>query len=391
MRDVSDAQHRSWRHPEYLGRPDDELADLSDPCPRRAGGTAYTSTPNSPEAFTVSYASGRWAPAKVLIMPAGTESSQLNGLACVPAGGCVAVGTYTTSAGPSYSFIATLSRARWAVTHLPLPSSDITASLNGITCTAPGDCVAVGSIDTLRYGEMPMVVMEAKGRWQEPSEIMPPAEPTPRYSVDQLWSVACQRARTCVAVGVYNVTAGPSGLVTRPVITIESAGRWLPARGIHAPADTARITGAPGVGVLDAAGLRSVSCAWHGPCLAAGLYFATPGRARALAVSELHGRWSPTQELIPASGATAACNDAFCLITGGGPTLTSPGTAVTYTRGQWGPAVLIRPPADAGQSPGRGYELQIGGVACYPSGRCIAVGSYIDKSVHRVLLVATRS
>jgi hypothetical protein len=357
-----------------------------------AGGTFFTSTPDSPDAFTVSYTSGKWAPAKPLIMPAGTTSSQLNGLACVASGPCMAVGTYTTSAGPSYGFVAEQSRGRWApATRLLQSANDRIASLNGVTCTAPGDCVAVGSIYTPRHGEMPMIVTEASGRWQKPSEISPPAKPTPRYGGDQLSSVACQRTGYCVAVGVYNVTADPSHLTVRPMVVIESHERWLPARGIQAPADTASIPDAPGVGVLDAVGLGSVSCAPHGPCLATGTYLATPAQFRGLAVSELHGRWGSTQELIPARGTTVACNIAYCLIAGGGSARASPGIAVTYARGRWGQVAAIRPPADANQSAAMRYQIDFGGVACFPGGRCIAAGSYIDKSGHRAPVVATRS
>jgi len=46
---------------------------------------------------------------------------------------------------------------------LPLPAGDTIATLNGVTCTAPGDCVAVGSLNTVRDGEMPMVAAEQSG------------------------------------------------------------------------------------------------------------------------------------------------------------------------------------------------------------------------------------
>jgi len=175
------------------------------------------------------------------------------------------------------------------------------------------------------------------------------------------------------------------------MVAIEAHGRWLPARGIQAPADTASIPDAPGVGVPAAAGLGSVSCAPDGPCLASGTYLAAPAQFRGLAVSELHGRRGPAQELIPARGTTVACTIACCLIAGGGSARASPGTAVTYARGRWGPAAAIRPPADASQSAAMGYQLLIEAVVCFPGGRCIAAGSCIDKSGHRAALVATRS
>src|SRR5215469_2606834 len=76
-----------------------------------AGGTAYNATAVGPVAFAATYAHGSWASARILTMPPGTTSSQLNGMSCVAPGPCVAVGTYQTSAGPSFGFIAEQSGA----------------------------------------------------------------------------------------------------------------------------------------------------------------------------------------------------------------------------------------------------------------------------------------
>ena len=245
-----------------------------------------------------------------------------------------------------------------------------------------------------------MVAAEQSGRWQLPAVIRPPAKPTPNFGGDQLWSVACQRPAYCVAVGEYNVTANSSQLVQRPMMTTESAGRWLPAQGLSAPGDVASIPNAPGVGRLDSAGLHSVSCAPQGPCLAAGAYLAVPAQGpaakpqiRSLAISELNGRWSAPQELPPGFGAASACTIPYCLIAESGAGPISPGTAVSYAGGRWSRAAAINPPADASRSTGPrpGYLLQIAGVVCFSDGRCIAAGSYIDKSNRREPMVAIRS
>jgi hypothetical protein len=251
--------------------------------------------------------------------------------------------------------------------------------------------VAVGSVNTLREGEMPMVVAEVDGRWQQPAEISLPAKPTPRFGGDQLWSVTCQRTGYCVAVGEYNVTATSAQLVSRPMMTTESAGRWLPARGLSAPADTALIPNAPGVGALDYASLQSVSCAGPGECLASGVYLTGQAHWRSLAMSYLNGRWGPPQELIGGRGTTSACAIAYCLMAGSGAGPTSPGIALTYAGGRWSQVAAINPPADADHSPHRGYEIEIGDAVCFSGGDCIAVGSYIDKSGQREPMVATRS
>jgi hypothetical protein len=327
-------------------------------------------------------------------MPPGTTSSQLNGLACVQSGPCVAVGIYQPSAGLSAGFFATQFGGNWApVTPLALPVGDTIASLNSVTCPAAGDCVAVGSVNTAQDGEMPMVVAEVNRRWQLPSVIRPPAKPTPRDGGDQLWSVACHRTGYCVAVGEYNVTADSAQLVRMPMMATESGGRWLPARGLNAPGDIARIPNAPGVGTLEYAGLKSVSCAPHGQCLAAGSYLATQAEWRSLAVNDLTGRWGAPQELIPGQGAASACTIAYCLIAASGAGPTSPGAAISYAGGRWSQVAAINPPADASRSapPRRGYQLEISGVVCFAAGRCVAAGSYIDKLDRRVPMIAARS
>ena len=150
---------------------------------------------------------------------------------------------------------------------------------------------------------------------------------------------------------------------------------------------------APGVGTLDYAGLKTVSCAPRGQCLAASTYLAAQAQLRSLAVSDLSGRWGAPQELLPGKAAASTCTIAYCLIAAGGAGPTSPGAAVSYVDGRWSQAAAIGPPADASRSapPRRGYQLEISGVVCFAAGRCVAAGSYIDKSGRRVPMIATRS
>ncbi len=349
-----------------------------------AGGTAYTGTPDSPDAFTITYGGGRWARAAMLPMPPRTVSSQLNDVACEPPGSCVAVGTGTYArSGLQYAFVATETNGHWAaVIRVRLPGSDLADSLNGVTCTSVGNCVAVGSLQNVKYGELPMIVTEVSSTWQTAAIMMPPSLASSNVAGDQLSSVACQAAGSCVAVGEYNTITNPSQEARRPMAVIEIRGRWLRAQTIKAPADLGTYDG------NSFAGLLSVSCMPHGGCVAVGDYAGPQMQRLGMAVSEVNERWSPI-ELLPSAN-SVACTNASCLEVGSGATLTSPGSAITYAHGRWGHAVTVRPPANASTSIVRGGDAVELDTACLPSGQCVVVGSYYDKSGHRVLLAATR-
>ena len=76
--------------------------------------------------------------------PNGTRSSALLGIFCTAANTCIAVGTYTTSAG-SMTLAERWNGTSWSIVPTPNPTGATGAQLNQVSCTAANACTAVGS------------------------------------------------------------------------------------------------------------------------------------------------------------------------------------------------------------------------------------------------------
>jgi hypothetical protein len=352
-----------------------------------AVGNAYYASVNSPRAFAMAEVGGKWGKAQTL--PVGGESSTVSGVACAPQGPCVAVGKIETGAAPRL-FVEAERHGRWSAGQaVRMAASEIPGDLNGVACPRPGDCVAVGAAEGAGNYQVPIVVTESNGTWQEAAEITLPRSTGRHDRGGDLSSVACGAPGSCLAVGYYNVV--PSGAVTRPMAVAESQARWSPARAVVAPPAAVPAGGAD---PPDFMGLDSLGCIPDGSCLAVGASRTLQAWEGGMAATEWNGHWGRTMELPPL--AVATCNGSYCLAITSATSSLSPVVAITYARGRWGRGAWVRPPADADRSPSAGgYGLEIGGVTCFPAGRCLAVGAYIakpgpDHLPHRYLLVATR-
>ena len=125
----------------------------------------------------------------------------LNSLACTSPGWCVAAGSYTDTHGRLQGLIETLERGSWTAATAALPAdaaADQKTHLNGVACTAPGSCIAVGTyagpggitqglIETIKDGSL----RAARG---------------PNLAGKhggELDAIACPGPGNCVAVGDY--------------------------------------------------------------------------------------------------------------------------------------------------------------------------------------------
>jgi hypothetical protein len=222
-------------------------------------------------------------------------------------------------------------------------TQDQTPQFNAVTCTSPGNCVAVGSYNDTRHSErgiydnQAMVVTEKRGVWSRGSKVMLPAGTNPPAG-DQsasLASVACTGPGSCVAVGTFT----NAGDLFQPMVASETKGVWGRASEIVLPSD-ANATTASGVG------LDSVACTSQGNCVAVGAYDDnSPGQQSMVAVE---------------------------------------------TRGIWGPASKLTLPSNADTSPGD-QDAALNSVVCTSPGSCVAVGSYADATGSQQPMVATEA
>jgi hypothetical protein len=240
------------------------------------------STVNLPEhGYVASEVNGIWGTAievpgdAALATEAGSMSP--SALSCSAPGDCVAVGSYTTSralAAPSRAFIVTESGGTWSAA-AALPGMRY---LQVIDCPDAGDCVAGG---TDAQGNA-AIVQEAQRRWGDPAEIpgIQALAPPDEKGISAVNTLACPTAATCAVGGGYIEGAGGSqpGMPQSQVFLAgEVRGTW----------GTAGMP--PGMATLGAGStpvLVELACAAPGNCAAGGFYVTAQSATGAFITAE---------------------------------------------------------------------------------------------------------
>jgi hypothetical protein len=209
-------------------------------------------------------------PAGAAAVQAAAEGTALLGsVACPATGSCVAVGQYTERGGAAAAFTDTLSGGTWTPTTAPLPADAAgagqLAGLFGISCQAPGNCVAVGHYTSARGQARYLADTLSGGTWTAATPLLPAdAAATQEWNPRQATALdvaAYQAAGSCVAFGSY--IAG-NGAVNGAIDTLTD-GTWTAAKAPLPP-------GAATAG-QDAFFDRAV-CPAPGNCVAVGVYTA---------------------------------------------------------------------------------------------------------------------
>ena len=135
----------------------------------------------------------------LLIVVSGITLAGLLAVCSVPTASASAVGTDTDGFGPLVS----------------IPGGQVGGGyLGAVSCTAPGDCTAVGTSDQPpgSLNEQPLYVTESDGTW---------GTPTLLAGAGSLSAVSCTSAGDCIAVG-DTPGPGPFG----PFYVTEFNGTW---------------------------------------------------------------------------------------------------------------------------------------------------------------------
>jgi hypothetical protein len=205
---------------------------------------------------------GTWARAFRSPLPGDrivSAITALNGVHCTSTKNCIAVGQYTNISG-NQGFIVHSTGGVWGHALLaPLPvraKSNFITQLDGVTCTSPGNCTAVGQYVNTDPAREAMILSEVAGVWVSSKRVLLPAD-AHRDPWAGLFSITCSFVRYCTAVGVYQGINGGQGL-----IEVEAGGTWR--RGVPAPLPTGQSLTNRSVQLL------SVSCTSFGNCRAVG-------------------------------------------------------------------------------------------------------------------------
>lgn len=239
---------------------------------------------------------------------------------------------------------------------VPTPTLTHTgASLNGVSCTSPVSCMAVGSEGTPRNSTLFTLAEQWNGTaWDV---VTTPAPLTPGGT--SLATVSCTGPSDCMAVGYYGYNNGTGTSVTL-------AEQWNGTSWHQRAAPTPGRSGT----------LGGVSCPAAADCMAVGAHFVPTGN---LVNATLAERWDGTHWSVqptpnPAGagaaglGRVSCTSPAACIAVGGGVDQTGESgfnVAEAWNGTSWN---LLRTPNPGATS----NELR--GVSCASPAACMAVG-----------------
>jgi hypothetical protein len=309
-----------------------------------SGRMAGTSYP-----FAESWNGQAW---KTLAVAPGQDT--LTGISCPAPGLCMAVGHTGPLAEQNPSPAAELwNGSTWSVLSLPAVPGGQSAELSAVSCASAVSCVAVGFTGPL-YGGPNTTLAEA---WDGTSwKVL--ATPSPGISRNLLTGISCTSASSCIAVGSSDVNLGT------PLIEQWDGQSWsVLAAAIPAGARESSLDG--------------VSCSSADACMAVGSYEAASTQHRVLTERWDGAGW----RLLAAPNPFPYPNDdslgsVSCPAADGCMAVGSPG--FDSLAEQWN---------------GRSWQVRrsgqidvLAGVACPSAARCVAVGSYINRADRRVTL-----
>jgi len=279
-------------------------------------------------------------------VPAGASRSFLNGVSCLSASACTAVGNYQSGKLAHVPLAERWNGTSWSIQPVPGPGAP-RSGLAGVSCLSAGFCAAAGS-QTSRW-QVPTPLAEA---WNGTAWSIEKTPAPATFTQTILSGVACPTAADCFAVGSSGSGSGFGTL----------AERW---DGSSWSIQQTPVTG----GIQDYLG--GIACTSATSCEAVGGVFAAHG-GRALAEAWNGSSWSVQK--IPSApphnstflAAVSCASPSSCVAVGNAGGSPAVPIAETWNGSSWS----IRMPVPAG--PG---DSSLASVSCVSPGNCIAVGA----------------
>lgn len=217
-------------------------------------GTPAAAQPGTPYAARTAPALAKMPAWKVVPSPnpgPASASVELNGVSCVSAASCTAVGFGFVSSGGgvrSKTLIESWNGTRWSVAASPNPAAGAPGdTLQGVSCVSVASCTAVGSTGSGK------TLIES--RHQDSWSVVPSPNAGPASASDDLLGVSCLSAGSCTAAGGYeNRNSVPPA---KTLIESWNGTRWT-------------VLTSPNLKENDV--LSGVSCGSAASCTAAGSY-----------------------------------------------------------------------------------------------------------------------
>lgn len=164
-------------------------------------GVGYSVKSGKKTAFAVGRnAESKWV-TQAMPEPAGATSSELHGVDCVSTTFCMAVGSYSLSAGePQWAWSATWNGSTWTLQTVAKPTGSPQRSvLLDVSCASASSCTGVGAYRTSGGTQVSFVERWNGVSWSHQ------ASPNPVGSTNTVFQgVSCTSGALCVAVGDWN-------------------------------------------------------------------------------------------------------------------------------------------------------------------------------------------
>jgi hypothetical protein len=254
------------------------------------------------EAMVVSEVRGKWSRAVEVKLPAGVNANPyvtISQLTCSSNGRCVAVGSYIDANNSTQGLILAGTNGTWGSSKsVTLPGNANAypgATLNEVACVSAGNCTALGTYTNATGHNEGMSVMDVRGTWQRADAMAMPANAAtnPRVFFYGYGGLSCASIGNCSAGGQYLVgTSTYEGFFINEV-----NGTWDVATQMVLPAG-AQMAGKNG-------GVVAVSCRSGGNCSAGAAYVDGSGQYQALVVNEVGGTWKAGQKITLPTGASS--------------------------------------------------------------------------------------
>jgi hypothetical protein len=350
---------------------------------------------NDPKAFAEGWNGSAWQ-LQSAVAPAGATSNQLDGISCVSASYCEAVGTHYDSAGNQDILAETWNGQRWTIQSTPDPANPYGSpddnGLVSVSCVSAQFCEAVGAGPTVGLALM----------WNGTSWTVQSRPGTEDVSTQ---SVSCASSSFCLSVDAWgNVdlwdgtswSAGPAVTALTYVGSVSClSGTFCEAVGSNASGPLAAVWNGTSWTAQTVAGpvstaLNSVSCTSASSCEAVG-EVADNGEEGTLAESWDGSAW--TVQTIPDPDTTqgaqltgVSCASATSCTAVGWLTssdISTDGQQQTVVETWDGTAWTL----ESSPNPGNGNILQ--GVSCVSTQLCTAAGMTNDEGGVRTTLIET--
>jgi hypothetical protein len=343
-----------------------------------AAGGGYTDHAGAEHAFVVSETNGVWGEAREIRTAPGLHlgssayGPDISLMSCPSPGSCTAAGEYLNPAFKTYPFVVGETNGTWGTAReLPGVAAlkvNLDAFVSSLSCGSAGNCAAAGYYDDSTSDSRSLVAVEKNGTWGDARQVPGTTASYDGISADAE-SVSCPSAGGCLAVGLYETSAGG-----QPFLSVLKAGTWSRAKRI------------PGLSALPGGGATRGEAAWAGctspgDCNVIGTYAAARVKGDlSFSVAEANGTWGKAKKIPLGARAADSFIDAVACPSPGncsaGGLFFAPGSTEVFTveekNSRWGTSKEI--PGSVALN--RGGDAEVSTIACGAPGDCTAGGYY---------------